>query len=207
MTRVKICGICRPEDAAAAAAAGATAIGLVFWPDSPRAVDTDTARRIVAALPAGVPAIGVFVNQPVGEINAAIDAAGLFGVQLHGDEALSIIPQIRRPVVRAMTLAQEEEIALVPSSVTVLLDAHDAIRRGGTGQTIDWHRAAAVARTREVVLAGGLTPSNVGDAVRKVAPYAVDVSSGVERSPRKKDASLMRAFVETVAAVDAEVRA
>lgn len=205
MTHVKICGICRPEDAAAAAAAGATAIGMVFWPGSPRSVDIGTARRIVAALPTGVPAIGVFVNQSVDEIDDAIDAVGLFGVQLHGDEPLAVVPRMRRPVVRAMTLAQEDDIPSVPPDVTVLLDAHDEVRRGGTGQTIDWHRAAAIARTRHVVLAGGLTPSNVGDAVRQVAPYAVDVSSGVERNPREKDPALMRAFVEAVAAADAEV--
>src|SRR5690606_21785322 len=111
MTRVKICGICRPEDAHAAAAAGATAIRIVFWPGSPRYVETSTAREIVAALLDGVPAIGVFVNQSVDEINAAIAGAGLFGVQLHGDEPLEMIPMIRRPVVRAMRLSQQREIA------------------------------------------------------------------------------------------------
>src|SRR5690606_23916286 len=138
---------------------------------------------------------------------AAIAGAGLFGVQLHGDEPLEMIPMIRRPVVRAMRLSQQREIADAPADLTVLLDAHDDVRRGGTGQTIDWTIAAGLARTRRIVLAGGLTLTNVAAAVRQVAPYAVDVSSGVERSPREKDADLMRAFVEAVATADAEVHA
>lgn len=204
MTRVKICGICRPEDGAAAAAAGATVIGMVFWPESPRAIDVETARAIVTALPAGVPAIGVFVNQPVDEINDVIERAGLFGVQLHGDEPLETIAKIRRPVIRAMTIADERGIGAVPPHVTVLLDAHDPVRRGGTGLTIDWARAARIAATRHVVLAGGLTPGNVGDAIRRVSPYAVDVSSGVERAPREKDPALMLAFVDAVRRADGE---
>lgn len=204
MTRVKICGICRPEDGAAAAAAGATVVGMVFWPESPRAIDVGTARAIVSALPAGVPAIGVFVNQPVDEINDVIERAGLFGVQLHGDEPFETIAKIRRPVIRAMTLEDENAIGAVPPHVTVLLDAHDPARRGGTGRTIDWARAARIAAARHIVLAGGLTPGNVGDAVRRVSPYAVDVSSGVERAPREKDPALMRAFVDAVRRADAE---
>lgn len=207
MTRVKICGICRPEDGAAAAAAGATVIGMVFWPGSPRAVGVETARAIVSALPAGVPAVGVFVNQPIDEINDVIARARLFGVQLHGDEPLEAIATIRRPVIRAMTLEEERAIDAVPPHVTVLLDAHDPARRGGTGLTIDWARAARIAATRHVVLAGGLTPANVGDAIHRVAPYAVDVSSGVERAPREKDPALMRAFVDAVRRADSEPRA
>ena len=204
MTRVKICGICRPEDGAAAAAAGATVIGMVFWPESPRAIDVETARAIVSALPTGVPAIGVFVNQPVDEINDIVGRAGLFGVQLHGDEPLETIAKIRRPVIRAMTVDDESAIEAVPPHVTVLLDAHDPARRGGTGLTIDWARAAGIAAVRHVVLAGGLTPGNVGNAIRRVSPYAVDVSSGVERAPREKDPALMRAFVDAVRRADAE---
>ena len=207
MTRVKICGICRPEDGAAAAAAGATVIGMVFWPASPRAVGVETAREIVSALPAGVPAVGVFVNQPIDEINDVIARAGLFGVQLHGDEPMEAMAKIRRPVIRAMTLADERAIDAVPPHVTVLLDAHDPVLRGGTGLTIDWARAARIAAARHVVLAGGLTPANVGDAIRRVSPYAVDVSSGVERAPREKDPARMRAFVDAVRRADTENRA
>lgn len=202
MTRVKICGITRPEDARAAAASGATVIGMVFWPGSPRAVDGETARRIVAALPAGVPAIGVFVNQPVEEINAAIEAAGLFGVQLHGDEPVEMIARIRRPVVRALSLDDVAMIDAVPPEVTVLLDAADPVKRGGTGQTIDWAAARAIARRRPIVLAGGLTPENVEEAIGAVRPYAVDVSSGVETSPGIKDRARMAAFIDAVRRAD-----
>lgn len=204
MTRIKICGITRAEDAWEAAAAGASAIGMVFWPGSPRAVDVKTARAVVAALPAGVPAIGVFVNQSVDDINAAIDGAGLFGVQLHGDEPLEMIGRIRRPVIRAASLDDAAIIDSLPPAVTLLLDAADPRQRGGTGRTIDWQAAAAIARRRPVVLAGGLTPLNVEEAVRVVRPYAVDVSSGVELAPGVKDHGRIRAFAEAVARADRE---
>ncbi len=197
-----MCGICSVEDGRAAAAGGASAIGLVFWPGSPRAVDADTARAIVAALPVGVPAIGVFVNQSVDEINSIVQHAGLFGVQLHGDEPLEIIPRIKRPVVRAMSLADVSTFDDVPSQVTVLLDAHDPARRGGTGRTINWHAARDIAARRPVVLAGGLTPENVAEAISIVRPYAVDVSSGVERKPREKDHARIDAFMRAVRAAD-----
>lgn len=193
-----MCGMTRPADAHAAAVAGASAIGIVFWPGSPRAVDIPTARAIVAALPAGVPAIGVFVNQPLEEIDAAIDGAGLFGVQLHGDEPIDMIARIRRPVIRAVSLESIENLDAVPSHVTVLLDAHDPQRRGGTGRAIDWNAAAAIARRRPIVLAGGLTPRNAADAISTVRPYAVDVASGIESAPGIKDHQLMKEFVDAV---------
>lgn len=203
MTRVKICGITRPEDGRAAAAAGAAAIGLVFWPRSPRAIDVDAARAIVAALPAGVPAIGVFVNQTVEEINEAVERAGLFGVQLHGDEPIADIARIRRPVIRSMTLEDAGRMDDFPPGVTLLLDATDSDRRGGTGRAIDWAAARPIARRRPIVLAGGLTDANVGEAIHAVAPYAVDVSSGVEVSPGVKDHARIRAFMDAVARADA----
>lgn len=204
MTRVKICGLTRHEDAYAAAAAGASAIGMIFWPGSPRAIDVTAARAIVAALPAGVPPIGVFVNQSEEEINRVVHEAGLFGVQLHGDEPLDVIPRIRRPVIRAMSLEQSAMLDDVPANVTVLLDAADPKRRGGTGETIDWHAAAALARRRPIVLAGGLTPENVAEAIAIVKPYAVDVSSGVESAPGVKDHGRIAAFVDAVRGADAK---
>ena len=202
MTRVKVCGITRPEDARAAAAAGASVIGMIFWPGSPRVVTPSAACAIVAALPTGVPAIGVFVNQPVEEINAAIDEAGLFGVQLHGDEPLDVIPRIRRPVIRSLSLDRLAMLPQVPPAVTVLLDAADPQKRGGTGKTIDWNAAAAIARRRAVVLAGGLTPENVQEAIAIVRPYGVDVSSGVESAPGIKDHARIVAFLTAVREAD-----
>ena len=202
MTRIKMCGMTRPEDAHAAAAAGASAIGMVFWPGSPRCVTVETARAIVAALPVGVPAIGVFVNQSVDEINDAIDGAGLFGVQLHGDEPAGMIARVRRPVIRAVSLETAALVDALPPQVTVLLDAADPERRGGTGITIDWEAAAIVARKRPVVLAGGLTPQNVERAIAQVRPYGVDVSSGIETAPGIKDHERIAAFVEAVGRAD-----
>lgn len=202
MTRIKVCGITRPEDARAAAEAGATAIGMVFWPSSPRVVTVDAARAIVAALPSGVPAIGVFVNQSVEEINEVVDAAGLFGVQLHGDEPAAVIPRIKRPLIRAAGTNAGAVIDELPAHVTVLLDAIDPDTRGGTGRTIDWKAAAEIARRRPIVLAGGLTPGNVGEAIHIVRPYAVDVSSGVESSPGIKDHARIRAFIDAVNRAD-----
>ncbi|MEX2273495.1 MAG: phosphoribosylanthranilate isomerase [Vicinamibacterales bacterium] len=198
MTRIKICGITRPEDARAAAVAGASAIGMVFWPGSPRAIDTATARAIVAALPAGVPAIGVFVNQSAAEINRIIQEAGLFAVQLHGDEPVDMIAQITRPVVRAISLESRARLDDLPAHVTVLLDAHDSDRRGGTGRVIDWTAAREIAAARHVVLAGGLTSANVAEAIAAVRPYAVDVSSGVESAPGVKDHRRIEQFVAAV---------
>ena len=202
MTRIKVCGITRVDDAKAAALAGATMIGMVFWPESPRAVSIDAARGVAAALPAGVAPIGVFVNQSVDEINEIAVAVGLLGVQLHGDEPASVIPQINRPVIRALHLDGSDTMSDLPSHVTVLLDAADPVRRGGTGQTINWRAAGAVARRRPIVLAGGLTPANVEAAIETVRPYGVDVSSGVETEPGVKDYGKIRAFVEAVRRAD-----
>jgi len=204
MTQVKICGICSPQDGLAAVKAGATAIGLVFWPQSPRAIDVETARAIVKALPDGVPAVGVFVNEEVDVINDTIRRAGLFGVQLHGDERHDVIAAIRRPVVRALRMTERESIAELPSTATLLLDADDRERRGGTGQAIDWVEAARIAQSRPTVLAGGLTPANVAQAIRIVRPYGVDVSSGVESRLRVKDEAAMKAFVAAVRRGDEE---
>jgi len=175
---------------------------MIFWPGSPRAVSPDAARAIVSALPAGVPAIGVFVNQDVDEINDAIDRAGLFGVQLHGDEPLDVIARIRRPVIRSLSLDRVDALDDVPAGVTVLLDAADRERRGGTGMTIDWRAAAGIARRRPIVLAGGLTPENVEEAIAIVKPYAVDVSSGVESAPGVKDHARVTAFLDAVRRAD-----
>jgi len=205
VTRVKICGITRAEDARAAAAAGASAIGLVFWPRSPRAVTAGAAREIVAAVPAGVPAIGVFVNQSIEEINDTVERAGLFGVQLHGDEPVDTWTNVGRPIVKALTLATYAASPWLDVARAILLDAHDPQRRGGTGVPIDWDAAAAIAHRRPVILAGGLTADNVGEAVARVRPAALDVASGVEQSPGLKSPARLRAFFDAVRQADARV--
>jgi phosphoribosylanthranilate isomerase len=197
---VKICGITRLEDAEAAVACGAHAIGFVFWPASPRAIQLERAQAIVRALPPLVTPVGVFVNQPAEYVDRVADLVGLRAVQLHGDENADYAAALSRPVLKALTLdmAGGPDAALWPPSTLVLLDAHDPVRRGGTGQTIDWQAAAAVAASRRIVLAGGLTPDNVSTAISAVRPFGIDVSSGVEQSPGIKDRGRLRSLFEAI---------
>lgn len=193
---LKICGLTRAADAADAVAAGATALGFVFWSRSPRAIRPDAAREIVAGVPPGVLTVGVFVNEGLDEVRRIVEVVGLGAVQLHGEERPLFAAGVETPIVRAMTLESADETCRIwPPHVTLLLDAADPVRRGGTGTIVDWTRAADIARRRNVVLAGGLTPENVGEAVARVRPYGVDVSSGVERAPGEKDAAKVAAFL------------
>ena len=193
---VKICGITRPEDADAAVAAGASAIGFIFWPKSPRFIDPHHARQIALALPPFVTAVGVFVNQPLEHVNEVAGIARLGAVQLHGDETPEFAAGVTRPVVKALAIGHD--VRVWPSHVRLLLDAHDPVARGGTGLTIDWAAAADLAAQRDVLLAGGLTPDNVADAIARVRPFGIDVSSGVERAPGIKDHQRLRALFEAV---------
>ena len=201
---VKICGITRAEDARLAASLGATAIGFIFWPSSPRAISPLRARAIVDALPASVTTVGVFVNAGRDEIEAAADEANLQAVQLHGDETPELARSLSRRVIKAITLAGDidERVNEWPGTM-LLLDAHDAAKRGGTGRVIDWDRAAAIARAHDIILAGGLGPANVADAVARVRPAGIDVSSGVESSPGIKDPGKLRALFDALAGVEA----
>jgi len=204
---VKICGVTRLEDARAAVALGANALGFVFWPDSPRFVDPYRAKAIVASLPPFVSAVGLFVNQPSAHVASVASLVRLNVVQLHGDETPEYAATIGRPVVRALSLqAAAHGLDRWPLHVTILLDAHDPERRGGTGRTIDWEAAASIARKRSVMLAGGLTPENIADAVGRVRPYGVDVSSGVESAPGIKDVGRLRALFENLHGIDIPAR-
>jgi len=208
MTRVKVCGVTRIEDAVLAAELGAAAIGLVFWPGSPRWVDPGAAQRIRAALPAHISTIGVFVNQPLEEVRRTADEVGLDAVQLHGEESLAYITELMHPVLKAVPVAAgftPASLDRFPPEVTVLLDAHDPVRRGGTGRRIDWSLAAAAASRRPVFLSGGLGPGNIADAIDRVRPYGVDLSSGVESSPGIKDPVRLRALFRAVPGAHAPV--
>jgi len=198
---IKICGITRLEDAQCAVNCGASALGFVFWPDSPRSIDAACAQEIVGWLPPFVTPVGVFVNQPIEYVNDVAATVGLGMVQLHGDETADYAAKLDRPVLKAMNLAIATDPGVDetwPSPAMILLDAHDPVKRGGTGQTIDWTAAAAVAARRRVILAGGLTPENVAAAVDRVHPYGIDVSSGVEREPGIKDHGRLRALFEAI---------
>lgn len=198
--RVKVCGITRPEDARVASVCGAWAVGFVFWQDSPRQVAPRRAAAIAAALPGDVLAVGVFVNAPAAEIVALADRVGLGAVQLHGDERAADIAALPAGlmVIKALAVraAADVETALaLPERVTVLLDAYDPRRRGGTGRAADWELAAAVAARRRTVLAGGLGADNVAEAAAAVRPWAVDASSRLETSPGIKDPRRVREFL------------
>ena len=194
MIDVKICGLTRLEYAEAAAAFGASYVGFVLWPDSPRAVTLDRVRKIVAKLPSTVTPVGVFVNPSRDEVNQAA-TVGIKVAQIHGDATPGGLRGIE--VIRAVHLAvgARDEIEPYVEERKILLDAHDPMRHGGTGRTIDWSRAKIVAQKRQLFLAGGLTPDNVRKAIAEVQPYAVDVSSGVESSPGVKDHELLRRFI------------
>lgn len=206
-TPVKICGIRSLDDARLASDLGATAIGFIFWPDSPRFIDPYRARTIVRSLPPFVVPVGIFVDQPPDHVRAVARLVRLGAVQLHGQETADACAQCGERVIKAVTIAPGLDpatlLAGVPDTATVLLDAHDPVRRGGTGRTIDWTVAASIAARRRTILSGGLTPENVAGAIAAVRPYAVDVSSGVEASPGVKDPGKLRAFFAAVATLEA----
>jgi tryptophan synthase beta subunit len=197
---VKICGITRGVDARLAVDLGASAVGFVFWPGSPRCIDPARARDIVADLPPFVSAVGVFVNQPTDVVRAVAEQVGLSAVQLHGAETPADADAIGRRVVKALGAddAAVDRARAWPSRFMLLLDAPAVGRPGGTGRLADWAVAAKIAATRPLVLAGGLTGENVEAAIRAVRPAAVDVSSGVESAPGVKDPERLRAFFAAV---------
>jgi phosphoribosylanthranilate isomerase len=193
---LKICGITRLSDALHAVDHGAGALGFVFWPESPRHITAERAAAIIGALPRGVEAVGVFVNEPVEGVRAVVAQTGISTIQLHGDEAPAYAEALDRPVLRAVAVDRVEQAwAVWPPGTRLLMDAADPVRRGGTGKALDWQLAAVAARGRRVVLAGGLTPDNVAEAIRTVRPFGVDVSSGVEDAPGVKNTDKVARFL------------
>lgn len=201
--KVKICGITCAEDALAAVAAGADALGFNFCPASPRYLDPRNARDIVRGLPPFVTAVGVFVDvvSPE-EVRRIARLSGVSVLQLHGEESPDYCRRLRGsyPLIKALRLGgrlNRQTLGEYPVQA-FLLDTYDETRRGGTGKTFDWSLAGSLADLRPIILAGGLTPDNVAAAVRAVRPYAVDVCSGVEARPGKKDPEKLARFVEEV---------
>jgi phosphoribosylanthranilate isomerase len=193
---IKVCGITRLTDALHAVEQGATAIGFVLWPKSPRGVTVERAAEISAELPPHVMRVGVFVNEPIDRIRAIAEQTRLTAVQLHGDEPPAYADALDWPVFRAVSVADLAFASEAWAPETALLvDNIDPVRRGGTGAVIDWSQAAAAAQKRRIVLAGGLTPDNVASAIRAVRPFGVDVSSGVEASPGVKDFGKVTQFI------------
>jgi len=200
---VKICGITRAEDARLAVEAGASAIGLVFWPRSLRVVDPEAARRIVEQVPANVLVVGVFVNQSPAEVAGVVSAVGLDAVQLHGDEEPLLYASVGARLIKAIPLGSDAPGVApggLPSGVVILIDGAPTWARGGAGSLADWPRAAGIAACRQTILAGGLTPENVASAIAAVHPFGVDVSTGVEVRPGVKDPERLRRFVKAATA-------
>jgi phosphoribosylanthranilate isomerase len=203
---LKICGMTRVSDALHAVREGATAVGFVFWKGSPRYVEPAVAGEIVAALPSTVTTVGVFVNESVDAIRETARTAGLRMVQLHGDEPVSYADRLEQPLMRSVTLEDVVEMDRAwPKGTTLLLDSAGLIRHGSGRAVVDWPRAAVVARDRRVVLAGGLTPENIEEAIMTVRPIGVDVSSGVESAPGVKDHEKVARFVTNARAAFARM--
>jgi phosphoribosylanthranilate isomerase len=204
MVRVKICGITKLEDAKLSAELGAHAIGLNFFDGSPRCLTPFAAAELIRRLPPFVAPIGVFVNWAAAPVVTLCKALGLSAAQLHGDETPKVIDTVARrlPVIKAIRLGQENaapNFSQFRSASAFLLDSALSGHYGGSGTTGNWHLARTIAQSQRVILAGGLTPENVAEAIRIVRPYAVDVSSGVETRPGKKDPAKLRAFFDEVA--------
>lgn len=209
-TRVKICGITSTGDAQLAVASGADAIGLVFHRGSPRYVSVENAARIVQALPPFVTAVGLFVDEDPDKIEEVIARAGVHLLQFHGDEPPEDCAAFGRPWIKAARvfdgLNLDAFAARYEAAQALLLDAWSAEAPGGTGQTFDWSRIPEHLYAR-TILAGGLHAGNVAEAIRRVRPYAVDVSSGVEAAPGAKDSHKMSEFMAAVRGTDQEIRA
>jgi phosphoribosylanthranilate isomerase len=204
---VKVCGITSPEDAAVAAEAGADAIGLVFWPESPRAVTVEQACAVGAALPPFVVRVGVFVNASRDEMARVADAAGLDLLQLHGDEPPDALADLPRRALKAIRVgdafAPEDALRYEGRAAGLLLDTRAPGAPGGTGRAFDWSLVRGVReRSRFLLLAGGLGPENVRAAIEAVRPDGVDASSRLEAAPGRKDHARVRAFVAEVRAME-----
>jgi phosphoribosylanthranilate isomerase len=213
VTRVKICGVSDPADARRVADLGAWALGMIFWPDSPRACSVEVAETIGADLQRRLELVGVFVNASLDEVAGMADRCGLTMVQLHGDEGPAYCREVARrtgakvmKAVRVRDAAQLHDLQRFSTDYH-LLDAYSPRTPGGTGETFDWELARRHPRTPPVVLSGGLDPDNVGAAIDTARPFAVDVASGTEAAPGRKDPAKLEAFVRAVEAADARLGA
>lgn len=208
-TRIKVCGITRPEDAQCAVAAGVDALGFIFADKSKRKIDPDQARAIIRKLPPFVDAVGVFVNADLAQVRELVEYCGLTIVQLHGQESVEYCQAMPVRVVKAFSIRSEttdQEFAPYAAVASgFLFDTWHEKLAGGTGQAFDWSVLARFTIPRPLVLAGGLGPDNVGAAVCQVRPFAVDVNSGVEVAPGVKAPGLITAVVREVRRVDSEI--
>ena len=206
-TRVKICGITRPEDGVAAALLGVDAIGLVFYANSPRCVDIEAARAVCAALPGFVTVVSLFLNPDTALVNKVLAEVPVDLIQFHGAEPAAFCRGFNRPYIKALGMADQLDLATKAAPYQdargLLLDSHAIGDAGGTGLAFDWQAIPPDFR-RRIILAGGLKPDNIAAAIRAVRPYAVDLSSGVESAPGIKDVVRMTRLMNEVKRVDCE---
>lgn len=206
--RIKICGITRMEDALTATSLGADAIGLVFYPGSPRAVSIEMARRISGMLPPFVTKVGLFVNAADHEINKVLQAVALDLLQFHGEEGPAECARYSKPYIKAVRMCDgvdvSREARRYSDASALLLDAYVMGQHGGTGETFNWSSVPANAG-KPIILAGGLTAGNVASAIRQTRPYAVDVSGGVESGKGIKDARKMAEFIREVRNAESQI--
>jgi len=198
--KVKICGMTQLKDALFAVEQGVDAVGFIFYKKSPRAVTMKTVREIITKLPPLVDTVGVFVNESAERLNKIADYCGLDLVQLHGEESPAFCRKIHRRVIKAFRVKDLQSIKQLEKFPVsgFLLDTFSDDLHGGTGKTFDWNLALPAKKMGPVILAGGLTPRNIIQAVRQVRPYGVDVCSGVEKSPGIKDLEKVRAFLRNI---------
>lgn len=213
VSRVKVCGITSVEDALVAVEAGADAIGLVFYPPSPRYVSTDIAKKISLAVGPFITVVGLFVNESKANIDNILRSVGLHVLQFHGDEPPSFCDAFHRPYMKAIRMKAdiniEQVIESYPNASGILLDAYRKGVPGGTGETFDWNRVPVQQSSQQpstqglppIILAGGLTPNNIAAAVATTRPYGVDVSGGVEVSPGKKDPQKVADFIKNAKSI------
>jgi phosphoribosylanthranilate isomerase len=208
MIRIKICGITNLEDALLAAELGADALGFIFYPPSPRSIEADTARAIIAQLPPLVTTVGVFVDEAAATVNELAPQVGLDWLQLHGQETPEYCRSLGRRIIKAFRIQDEKSLAALAlyrgAAQALLLDTYKKGIVGGTGETFDWHLAREAKKYGPIILAGGLIPENVVQAIATARPQAVDVASGVEARPGKKDPEKLRAFFRELKALKKE---
>ena len=201
MTKIKICGFTNADNAKEAALAGIDAIGLVFYEKSPRNVDINSAREIVASLPPFVNRVGLFVNANPSFIDRVLCEVPLDTLQFHGDEGVIDCTQYQMPFIKSVRVSLDTNVSQIADDFSqasgLLLDSYNSHKYGGTGEVFDWS-LACVDIELPVILAGGLNSDNVAEAIKQVRPYAVDASSGVESEPGVKDVDKIRAFIRQI---------
>ena len=202
MTRIKICGITNLDDGLEAIAAGVDALGFVFVPNTPRYITPSQAKLVIKQLPPFITNVGLFVDNEIGEIEDIVNHCKLDAVQLHGNESPEMCSQISLQTKVIKSFHVKKELQVLRNEIAnyrvdaYLLDTFIKGKAGGTGQTFDWRIAEGL--SQRIILAGGLTPDNIGTAIAQLQPYGVDVSSGVEKSPGKKDTNKIHSFVRQV---------